>query len=328
MPFLVYVEQRDGRIPKPCWQALSEGRRMADARGESLVACIMGNRVSDLAQAIFEYGVDDLFLHEHESLARYETEPHAALLSDIQKKTGAAIVLMGQTSMTRDLAPRVAERLGAGLVTDCTGMSWDDQGLLYLRPLYAGKVTARLRMHTPIQMVLLRPNIFPPGKKAGAGRVHRVVAEPPPARAKVVDIVWQQRDRPELTDAEIIVSGGRGLGKAEGFQLIEEMADLLGAAVGASRAAVDAGWQGQPQQVGQTGKVVTPNLYVACGISGAVQHMAGMGTSRCIMAVNKDPEANIMKVADLSIEGDLYQVLPALIRGIEEKNSSGHDRSL
>lgn len=320
MPFLVYVEQREGRIPKPCLQALSEGRHMADARGDSLSACLMGTQVSDLAQIIFEYGVDDLFLYEHERLARYETEQHAALLSSTQKKIGAMLVLMGQTSLTRDLAPRVAERLGAGLITDCTGMSWEDRGYLYMRPFYASKVMARLRMHAPVQIVLLRPNIFPLGKKAGASRLHQVVDDLPPARAKVVDIVWQQQDRPELTDAEIIVSGGRGLGKAEGFKLIEELADLLGAAVGASRAAVDAGWQGQPQQVGQTGKVVTPNIYVACGISGAVQHMAGMATSRCIVAVNKDPEANIMKLADLSIEGDLYEVLPALIRGIKEKN--------
>ena len=237
-----------------------------------------------------------------------------------KKKTGAMLVLMGQTSLARDLAPRMAERLGAGLITDCTGISWDDNGLLYTRPFYAGKVMARLRVPAPIQMVLLRPNIFPAEKKAGAGRLCRMTAEPPLARTKVADIVWQQQDRPELTDAETIISGGRGLGKAEGFQLIEELADLLGAAVGASRAAVDAGWQGQAQQVGQTGKVVTPNLYVACGISGAVQHMAGMGTSRCIVAVNKDPEANMMKLADLSIEGDIYEVLPALISGIKEKN--------
>lgn len=318
MPFLVYVEQREGRIPKPSWQALSEGRRLADASGESLMACIMGNRVSGLAQNIFEYGVDDLFIHEHETLAQYETETYTGLFADIVKKTGAAVVLMGQTSMARDLAPRVAERLEAALVTDCTGMALDQQGLSCLRPLYAGKVTARLRLHTSIQMVLLRPNVFPASKKAGAERLHHVVVEPVSSRARVVDIVWQERNRPELTDAEIIVSGGRGLGKAEGFHLIEELADLIGAAVGASRAAVDAGWQGQSQQVGQTGKVVTPNLYIACGISGAVQHIAGMGTARCILAVNKDPEANIMKVADLAIKGDLYEVLPALMNGIKD----------
>ncbi len=319
MPLLIFIEQREGCIPKASWQTLSEGRRMADKMGEPLLACVMGIGMDRLAEDVCTYGVDDLFVLEHEALRRYETEPYAALLAGLLKETGTTVLWMGQTNLSRDLAPRVAEHLGAGLVTDCTAIFPDDSGISYLRPLYAGKIVARVRVRTPVQMALLRPNVFAEEKKVGAARIHRRAVAPPAARAKVVDVVWQQGNRPELTDADIIVSGGRGLGNAEGFRLIEEMADLLGAAVGASRAAVDAGWQGQPQQVGQTGKVVTPNLYIACGISGAVQHMAGMGTSHCILAINKDREARLMKVADLSVEGDLYEVVPALIRGIRER---------
>ncbi len=318
MTVLAFAEQRNGKMPKAAYEALSQGRRIADSMEDNLYVCLVGNNVSGLAEEIAACGGDEILMCDSEVFSSYQTETYAAVLTAAIRELEPGIVLMGYTSMGKDIAPRVAERIGAGLISDCTDMEVKGNEIYFIRPMYAGKVFTRVRVRTPVKICTLRPNNFRVDKKQGKGELRKFTAEVPEVRAKVTKIKVQESKRPELTEAEIIVSGGRGLGKAEGFRIVEEVADTLGAAVGASRAAVDAGWRPQQHQVGQTGKVVTPNLYVACGISGAVQHLAGMGSSRCIVAINKDPDANIMKMADISIEGDLYKILPELENQIRE----------
>ena len=318
MPVFVFAEQRDGRLNKTALEALSQGRRIADSTGDRLIACLVGKDISGLAYEIDRYGADQILLCQDEALSLYHTETYAAVLANAIEKESAELILLGNTAMGKDLAPRVAEKVGAGLVSDCIAMELSGDEIRFLRPMYAGKVIAKVKVRTPVKMATLRPNNFSLEEKPGKAQVKAISFELPVPRTKIKEIEVRESGRPELTEAEIIVSGGRGLGKPEGFQLIEKTADALGAAVGASRAAVDAGWRSQQHQVGQTGKVVTPNLYVACGISGAIQHMAGMGTSKCIVAINKDGNAKIMEVADLAIEGDLYQVLPELLKQLQE----------
>jgi electron transfer flavoprotein alpha subunit len=317
MPVLVFAEQRNGSLRKSACEAVSQGRLVANRLGDRLIVSMIGQGISSLSDEVTQYGADDILLADDEIYNSYQTEAYGAVVTKAIKDLTPQVVLFAHTAMGKDLAPRIAERVGAGLVSDCIGMAFKGENLFFLRPMYAGKVIAKLRIDTPIQMATLRPNNFRVLEKTGEGIVKSFSAEMPSARVRVKEVDIQMDGRPDLTEAEIIVSGGRGLGNAEGFEMIEQLADALGGAVGASRAAVDAGWRNHQDQVGQTGKVVTPKLYVACGISGAIQHMAGMGSSRCIVAVNKDPEANIMKVADVAIEGDLYEVVPELVKKLE-----------
>ena len=317
MPVLVFAEQRNGRLRKSACEAVSQGRVVADHLDDRLIVSIIGQGISDLSNEVTRCGADDIFLSDDEIYKCYQTEAYTAVVTEAIKELTPRVVLFAHTAMGKDLAPRIAERVGAGLVSDCIGMAFEGENLFFLRPMYAGKVIAKLSIDTPVQMATLRPNNFPILEKSGEGMVKSFSAGMPSARVRVIEVEMAVDGRPDLTEAEVIVSGGRGLGNAEGFDLIEQLADALGGAVGASRAAVDAGWRSQQNQVGQTGKVVTPKLYVACGISGAIQHMAGMGSSRCIVAINKDPEANIMKIADMALEGDLYEVVPELIKQLK-----------
>jgi len=319
MPILVFAEQRNGALRKSSTEAITQGRVVADNLGVRLAVSIIGQEVSDLSGEISGYGADDILVADGDVFSFYQTDTYCAVLTAAMKELTPQVVLMAHTAMGKDLAPRVAERMGAGLVSDCTGMVFEGRNIFFLCPKYAGKIIAKINIDSPIQMATLRPNNFPICKAMGEGKERSFSPETQAPRVKVKDVNIQMDGRPDLTEAEVIVSGGRGLGKAEGFQLIKQLADELGAAVGASRAAVDAGWQSHQDQVGQTGKVVTPKVYVACGISGAIQHMAGMGSSKYIVAINIDPEANIMKVADMAVEGDLYKVIPELVNQLKNK---------
>lgn len=318
MPILVFAEQCAGRFRKATYEAVSEGRRLADRTDDRLFVSLMGSQISGLTEEITRYGPDELLLTDDSNLSLYNTEMYAACLSAAIKEIQPNLVIFAHTAMGKDLAPRVAERVGAGLASDCIAMELSGQEIYFIRPMYSGKVFAKMKILTPIKMATLRPNNFPIEESNGRAQIKAFTPEIPIPRAKVKKVNLQDSERPELTEAEIIVSGGRGLRKAEGFQIIEQLADTLGAAVGASRAAVDAGWLEHQHQVGQTGKVVTPNVYIACGISGAVQHLAGMGSSKYIVAINSDPEANIMRIADIAIEGDLYEIIPELIKQLQE----------
>ena len=317
MAILVFAEQRDGKFRKSTYEVVSEARRLADKSGDRLFVSLIGNKISDLTEEMNRFGPDELLLTEDPNLSLYNVETYAACLSAAIKEIQPKLVFFAHTAIGKDLSPRVAEQEGAGLASDCMAIELDEREVFFIRPMYAGKILAKVKIVTAIKMATLRPNIFPIEEKIGQAQIKIFTPEIPIPRARVKEIRIQDSKRPDLTEAEIIVSGGRGLGNKEGFQIIEQLADKLGAAVGASRATVDAGWREQQYQVGQTGKVVTPNLYIACGISGAIQHLAGMGQSKCIVAINTDPNATIMKIADLGIQGDLYEVIPAMLKQLK-----------
>jgi len=302
---------------------MGKARELADKAGQELWAVVLGQGAEAVAEEIAAYGPPQkVLLAESEALALYTSDAYAKVLADLIGQHQPSVVLFGATLTGKDLSPCVAARLGCGLATDCVGLDLDEQGnLVARRPIYAGKAYVEVVFEGRPQMASVRPNAFPmPAPADQKAPVERVGAEvrSEEVRTVVKEFVKTAGERPELTEADIIVSGGRGMKAAENFRILEELADVLGAAVGASRAAVDAGWRPQSDQVGQTGKTVSPNLYIACGISGAIQHLAGMGTSKYIVAVNKDPEAPIFKKADYGIVEDLFKVVPVLAQEIKK----------
>jgi len=326
MSVLVIADQRKGALRKPALEALSEGKRLADQLGSTMEAVILGHGVEGLCNEIASYGAQKVYLIDHELLENYNPPAYARAIGDLIKEKQPQIVLMGGTMTARDLMPRLAARVGAGLAPDCIGLEIVDGRLKALRPAIAGKVRVEIGYKSDIQMAILRPNVFEKSEPdtSKTAEVEKVTFEPTDldTKQKLVEFVSKETGRPELTEAEIIVSGGRGMKAPENFALIEELADLLGAAVGASRAAVDAGWRPQSDQVGQTGKTVTPNLYIAVGISGAIQHLAGMSSSKFIVAINKDPDAPIFNVADFGVVGDLFKVVPLLVEEVKKAKAA------
>jgi electron transfer flavoprotein alpha subunit len=311
---LVFCELKDGSIRKPSLEALSEARRLADPAGLPVAALFVGASCAG-AEAAAQYGADVILEAEAPSLAAYSSDGYAQVLADAVKAKGATVLLGAATAVGKDVLPRAAARLGAGYAADVTGLSLADGKLACRRPIYAGKAFAAQTFQSPVQVASTRPNVFPVAAQAKAGAVEALPAPAGGFLAVVKEILAKGSGKPDLTEAEVIVSGGRGLKDGANFKLLEELADALGGVVGASRAAVDAGW-GLPHsmQVGQTGKVVNPTLYIACGISGAIQHLAGMSGSKVIVAINKDPEAPIFKVATYGIVGDLFEVVPELTK--------------
>ncbi|MFH2011864.1 MAG: electron transfer flavoprotein subunit alpha/FixB family protein [Pseudomonadota bacterium] len=320
----VIAEVKDGKIKKVSFEMLSEGKKMAEKLGGDLSAVLLGQNIESLAEELGHYGADKVYLADHEALKDYTTDAYTKVISDLIKANDPAIVLYGATVLGKDLSPRVATRIEAGLATDCTGIGLDDDGkLTATRPMFAGKVFADVSFaDNKPSMASIRPNSLPASppdesKKAEVIKVD-VNISPDDIRTTVQEFTKTAGERPDLTEAEIIVTGGRGMKGPENFKLLEDLADVLGATVGASRAAVDAGWRSVEDQVGQTGKVVSPNLYIACGVSGAIQHMAGMSTSKYIVAINKDPEAPIFQKADYGIVDDLFKVLPVLTEELKK----------
>lgn len=309
----IVVDQREGVIKKVSYELLSIGRKIADQLGEELSAVLLGSGVADQAAALGEYGADKVYVVDNSELANYTTDGYTNVLAALASKYEPAAILLGCTANGRDLAAQVAQRLNTGLMSDCIGLEQADGQLVFTRPVYAGK--ALVKSYCPDArpaMATIRPNIFNIETAARTAEVITENVDVGNVRQVVKEVIKQESTRPELTEANVIVSGGRGMKAPENFKTLEELADVLGAAVGASRAAVDAGWVSHSFQVGQTGKTVSPTLYIACGISGAIQHLAGMSSSKCIVAVNKDPEANIFKVADYGIVGDLFEAVPVL----------------
>lgn len=313
----IFIEQRNEQIRKVSLELLSEGRKLADQTGEPLVGVILGENIAGLAAQAAHYGADKVVVAEDAKLATYTTGAYTSVLNQLIRKEEPQAVLIGNTAVGKDLAPRLAQRLGVGLASDCTAMEADPEKFLtFKRPIYAGKAFAFIGTESRPVLATIRPNTFPVAQPDSSRQAETIKAEvgidPADLRAIVKEVAIAASKRPELTEANIIVSGGRGMKGPENYGIIEELADVIGAAVGASRAAVDAGWREQKFQVGQTGKTVSPTLYIACGISGAIQHLAGMGSSKFIVAINKDPEANIFNVADYGIVGDLFEVVPLL----------------
>jgi electron transfer flavoprotein alpha subunit len=322
---LVFIEERDGKIKKPSLEALSAARKLADQLQESVTALRFGT--GDSSENLAHYGADRIISVQHEFLKSYSTEGYSTTLALAAQVERPRFILGSASAMGRDFLPRLAAKLGVGLAQDCIEIRIvEGQQLECIRPIYAGKAYARVRLLMEPAIATLRPNVFTMGG-IDAGRNAELVTFTPELnsskiRASVKETKAAAGLKVELTEANIIVSGGRGMKGPENFPIIEQLADVLGGAVGASRSAVDAGWIDHQHQVGQTGKTVSPTIYIACGISGAIQHLAGMSSSKYIVAINKDPEAPIFSIADYGIEGDLFTVIPALTEEIKKLKSS------
>jgi electron transfer flavoprotein alpha subunit len=320
---LVFIEQRDGRIRSVSREALGEASRLSSAFGSEVVGICPAASDPGL-HALGDAGADRLLLATHERFGLYDAPGYTRAVEQAIEAVKPEVVLFSASAMGKDLAPRIAARLDVGLASDCTALSVANGKLHARRPVYAGKAVQEVAFVKAPAMATLRPKVFAP--VTGAGRAGAVAPlaldyDPTTSRARVLEVAAASVGKIDLTESEIIVSGGRGLKGPENFNLVEELAAALGATVGASRAVVDAGWRPHHDQVGQTGKTVAPKLYVAVGISGAIQHLAGMSSSRCIVAINKDPDAPIFKVADYGLVGDLFEVVPALTEAVKKLNA-------
>jgi len=319
----VFAEQRDGRVAPIAYELLGIGRRLADERRAGLSAVVFGAPESEALELI-RWGADRVFISDDPVLERFNDEPYSQLLSMLIEEHRPEIVLAGATPMGRSFIPRVAARLRAGLTADCTSLEIDSEtgNLLQIRPAFGGNIMATILCpNSRPQMATVRPRVMKRGQysKDRKGEIINVRGRGLSSRTRVIETIKEVSDLTvNLQEADIIVSGGRGLGGPEGFELLAELAEVLGGAIGASRAAVDEGWIPYSHQVGQTGKTVCPRLYIACGISGAVQHLVGMQSSDIIIAINKNPEAPIFSVATYGIVGDVYEVLPVMIKRIRE----------
>lgn len=318
----VYIEATDGEIKNVSIELLGKAREIADQLNQQVCALLIGDKVEALAKDCIAYGADVVYLVENPLYAPYTTEAHTKAAYTLVEKHHPSVIFVGATTQGRDFGPRLAARLKTGLTADCTAIDYDtEQDLVrWTRPAFGGNILAMILCpeHRP-QIGTVRPNVLkkPPFDESRTGEVvkEEVPIDASEIRVKIIETIQQTAgEEVDLEDAEIIVSGGRGLKDPKNFDIIEELADVLGATVGASRAVVDAGWISHAHQVGQTGKTVGPKIYFAIGISGAIQHQAGMSSSDYIVAVNNDPEAQIFNIADVSIVGDLFEVVPEMIK--------------
>jgi len=324
MAILVFIEQRDGRVRPVSREALGAAVKLAAELGGPVVGVCAAAADPGLA-ALGEAGAAKVLLATHEAFGVYDAAGYTAAVAAAVAAVQPAVVVFPASAMGKDLTPRVAARLGVGLASDCTALAVAGGRLVATRPVFAGKAVQKLAFARTPAIVSLRPKIFAAVSVAGTAAVEPLAFSYDAAsnRARVKEVLAASGARADLTESDVIVSGGRGLKGPEHFALVEQLAEALGATVGASRAVVDAGWRPHSEQVGQTGKTVSPKLYVAVGISGAIQHLAGMSSSRCIVAINKDAEAPIFKVADYGIVGDLFEVVPAFTEAVKKLNA--HD---
>jgi electron transfer flavoprotein alpha subunit len=310
---LIYAEIKAGKIKKSAFELASEGRKLADALGGDLGAILIGSGVESFGPELAKFGVDTVYVAEAPELENYNSEYYAQALAQVITQSSPEIVLITHTTQGKDLAPRTAAKLSGAVMADCVSFRLEGSTLIGKRPMFAGKCFAECSATASPQIATARPNVLEVVENAKAGAISKIAFTPDTSRPTYVtkELNLDASGKVDLTEAEIIISGGRGMGGSD-YSLLEEMAAIFGprATVGASRAAVDAGWRKHSDQVGQTGKTVTPNLYIACGISGSIQHLAGMGSSKVIVAINKDPEAPIFTKADYGIVGDLFKVLP------------------
>ena len=313
---LVFIEQRDGKVRKSSLEALTLGRNLSAKTGGALGAAVAGSGIGSLAAELAAYGAAKVFVADRPELALFSSEGYTAALDAAATAFKPSIVLASATAMGRDVAPRFAARRGVSVLSDVMTLDVVGGRLAGERPVYSGKarVLVTAAPSAGIQVATPRPNVFPASKSdaPGAGEVVNLDLPALKIRAVVVKVEAAEAGEIDVAEADKIVSGGRGIKGPESWPMLRALCHELGAALGASRAAVDAGWIGHEHQVGQTGKVVSPSLYIACGVSGAIQHLAGMGSSKVIVAINKDPEAPIFKVATYGIVGDLFQIVPAL----------------
>ena len=324
----VYAEHRHGRTAPVAFELLGIGRTLADERGVKLAAVLIGSGLDGQAEELVAAGADVVYRADDPALAHFTDDAYGNVLTDLIREHRPEIVLAGATAIGRSFIPRVATSLATGLTADCTELAIraEDGALLQTRPAFGGNIMATIVCpHTRPQIATVRPLVMKPLAR-DAARQGAIVEVKPAAdriksRVRVLESVVEEQDQVNLCEADVVVAGGRGLDDAKGFAQIRELAEVLGGAVAASRAAVDSGWIGYPHQVGQTGKTVAPKLYIACGISGAIQHLVGMQSSETIIAINKDPNAPIFDVATYGVVGDLFEIVPKLVERMRERNA-------
>lgn len=312
---LAIAEQSDAAFRKITYEVLSEGRRIADSLDCHLTAVVLGAG-EDISKELGQYGADRILVVDNQALREYVNDAYTNVIADIIDKENPFAVILGASTQGKDLSARIAARINAPLAMDCVAVRVENSNLVVTRPMYGGKILADVVLDGKPQIAAIRPNSMSIVKTAGTGLVEKLDVD-----IGKTDLTFIEKKletgKVELTEADVIVSGGRGMGGSD-FSVVEELADLLGGAVGASRSAVDEGWRSFSDQVGQTGKVVSPNLYIACGISGAIQHLAGMSSSKIIVAINKDPDAPIFSKADYGIIGDLFEIVPLITDEIKK----------
>lgn len=313
---LAITEQADGVFKNISFEVISAGRKLADKTGGPLIAAVMGAGIEAIAPQAAAYGADRILVADHEGLKDGLSDACIAAAGQLVAQSDPAVVIVGATAIGRDIAARLSARLNAPMAMDCVDVRMDGDRVVVARPMYGGKILADVGLSGSPAIVAIRPRAMKAVAAAGAGEVERVTVSLDGTNLTLID-KQMESGKIELTEAEVVVTGGRGMGGND-FSLVEALAKVLGGAVGASRSAVDEGWRSASDQVGQTGKVVAPNLYVACGVSGAIQHLAGMASSRVVVAINKDPEAPIFSKCDFGIVGDLFEVVPALVKEIEQ----------
>ena len=309
---LVLAEAREGALRNVSYEAIAAGKQISN--GGEVVSVLLGDSVKDLAAELGKYGANRVITVEHPHLKQYTSDGYGqALLAVIDQEDPEAIVF-GHTALGKDISPKIASRLQVGLVSDVTAIEGEGDAAVYIRPIYSGKAFEKVKVKDGIEFITIRPNNIAPLAKddSKSADVSSLSVDITNLRTIIKEVVRKSSEGVDLSEAKVVIAGGRGVKSEEGFAPLKELADVLGGAVGASRGACDADYCDYSLQIGQTGKVVTPDLYIAAGISGAIQHLAGMSNSKIIVAINKDPEANIFKVADYGIVGDLFEVIPLL----------------
>ena len=313
---LVICEQRDGAIRKISYEAVSEGRRQADGLNTDLTALVLGSGLAEMTADLEKYGPDKILVADDPNLAEYSADSYSTVCTHAIKAQDPMVIITGASTQGKDLSARLAARLDAGLAMDCVAIRIENNQLTYTRPMFGGKILAEVNIVGAPHIVAIRSNVMAITEATRNCTIEQLDIQIDEPKTKVIDQKLESSEKVELTEADVIVSGGRGTGG--NYDAIGELAVLLNGAVGASRSAVDEGWRPHSDQVGQTGKVVSPNLYVACGISGAIQHLAGMSTSKHIVAINKDPEAPIFSKADYGVVADLFELVPEIIKEVKK----------
>jgi electron transfer flavoprotein alpha subunit len=313
---MVVLEHSNDQFRKVSYEALSLGRQLADGIGGELIGLVMGENIEAISGGLGKYGVNRVLLSEQSGFNPHLTDSQSDLLSKVIEAEEPEIVILGATVLGKDIAARTAARIGGSFAMDCTAVRLDEGNCIATRPMYGGKIMADVLLAAIPKIIGIRPNSLAVSEAQGEGEIVKLDIQAASSKLEFIDKI-QTESKVDLTEAEVIVSGGRGMGGND-YSVLEELAELLQAAVGASRSAVDEGWRPYSDQVGQTGKVVSPKLYIACGISGAIQHLAGMSSSKVIVAINKDSDAPIFTKADYGIVGDLFEVVPLISNEIRK----------
>lgn len=317
---LAILEQREGALKKVSFEAASVAAKLAKELNLEVEAIAVGSDINNLND-VSKYGISKIVHLKNPDFANYTSSGYTEAVSNYAKEVNAVCLIVGNTSLGNDLAPRLAVKLNSGCVMDCVSLNVESGEIIATRPIYAGKAFSKVKLSSDVKVFTIRPNVFKAEvTENGNAAIETKEISNPNLKSKVVSFK-KSEGKLDVAEADIIVSGGRGMKAPENFKLIESLAESLGAAVGASRAVVDAGWRPHREQVGQTGKTVAPSLYIACGISGAIQHLAGMSTSKYIVAINKDKDAPIFTIADYGIAGDVFEILPVLIEEIKKIRS-------